>query len=249
MHNSYEGIVLKSINYGESDKIVHIFTRELGKISCIAKGVRKSKKRDVNVDLFTHSYFQVYRGRGLYGVNQSERIDSNFEIRENIDKLSYASLVAEIADAGIPEEEENERLFELLAKTLKLIGGGSVEPRRLLVSYELKFISFTGYKPELKRCAGCGSEELSEIDRFSNVAGGVLCTSCRGIDKYSKHIGRSEHRAIYELLYSRYEDLNGLEISESDISKVHELSLGYLKHHIDRKSFKSMELLRELKLI
>lgn len=249
MLNSYEGIVLKSINYSESDKIVHIFTKEIGKISCIAKGVRKSKKRDVNVDLFTHSYFQIYKGRGLYGVNQSERIDSNFEIRENIEKLSYASLVAEIADCGLPEEEDNEKVFELLAKTLKLFGEGSVDPRRLLVSYELKFISFIGYKPELKRCAGCGSEELSNICRFSNDSGGVLCDSCRGIDKYSKHISNSEHRAMYMLLYSRYEELNELELDEKELSKVQEIVHSYIKHHMERSNFKSLELLRELKLI
>lgn len=249
MHNSYEGIVLKSINYGESDKIVHIFTREIGKISCIAKGVRKSKKRDLNVDLFTHSYFQLYKGRGMYGVNQSERIESNFGIRENIERLSYASLIVEIADSGLPEEEDNEKFFELLAKTLKIVSEGNVELKRLLVSYELKFISFIGYKPELKRCAGCGSEELSNIDRFSNDAGGVLCISCRGIDKYSKNISNLEHRAMYMLLYSRYEELNELELGEKELSRVHELAHSYIKHHIDRGNFKSLELLRELKLI
>lgn len=249
MLNSYEGIVLKSINYGESDKIVHILTRESGKLTCIAKGVRKAKKRDVNVDLFTHSYFQMYKGRGFYQVNQSERIDSNFKIREDIDKLSYASLVAEVADLGIPEEEENEKAFELLAKTFRTISDGEVEAKRLLVSFLLKFASFIGYKPELKRCTSCGSDDLKSINHFSNEVGGVLCSRCKGIDKYSKYIEQTEHRLIYTLLYSRYEDLNEIRVDERELKRVQEISLDYLKQHMDRSNFKSLEMLKTLKLI
>lgn len=248
MLNSYEGIVVKSINYGESDKILHIFTKESGKLTCIAKGVRKAKKRDVNVDLFTHSFFQMYKGRGFYQVNQSERIDSNFGIREDIEKLSCASFVTEIVDLGILEEEENERVFQLLCKTLKLISEGHIGLRKLLISFQLKFISFVGYKPELKRCISCGTDDLKEISRLSNIQGGVLCSRCKGIDKYSNYIDKSIHKLIYDLLYSRFEDLEGIEASDSDIRKAQDIVLGYLKHHIDRNNFKSLEILKTLNL-
>jgi DNA repair protein RecO (recombination protein O) len=249
MLNSYEGIVLKSIDYGESDKILHILTKECGKLTCIAKGVRRSKKRDVNVDLFSHSFFQMYKGRGFYQVNQSERIDSNFGIREDIEKLSYASFVLEIVDLGLPEEEENERVFELLSKTLKVISEGDIDMRKLLVSFELKFVSFLGYKPELKRCINCGNTELKGANYISYSQGGVLCNGCKGIDKYSNYLDESMHKLIYSLLYSKFEDLKNIESSDCEIRKAQDLVFGYLKQHIDRYNFKSIELLKTLNLI
>lgn len=251
MHSEYEGIVIKSINYRESDKILHIFTREAGKLTCIARGVRRIKKTSgVNVELFSHSRYTLYKGKGFYQINQTERIADYFGLRESIERLACASFMIEIVDAGLPEEEENIKLFELLLKTLRVLLKVEAEPeyRKLMLSFELKYISFLGYRPELRRCINCGSESVASLNRLSNIQGGVLCEACRGIDKYSEHLDFESLKALNQLLYSRLDDLGDLAFSENQVLKLQNLVFNYISSHIEKKHFKSLELLKTLNL-
>src|SRR5665647_1950461 len=150
-----DAVVLRSIECGNGDKLLVLFSREHGKIKVMAHGVAKpsSRKRGF-VQLFTYTRFLLHRGRELDSVSQCEGIEMFSYIRDNLEQISYASYLAELVEALIPEGEQNEPLFLLLLETLRLMEEGEAE--MLTRSFEIKAAGLMGYRPVLEECAQCG---------------------------------------------------------------------------------------------
>ena len=107
MLNKWEGIIIRSIPYGESNSIVTLYTREAGKVTAMARGAKKPASRLAAVtQLFTHGSFLIRTGRGMGTLEQGEPIDSMRHIREDLEATAYASYIVEIVDRLT---EDNER--------------------------------------------------------------------------------------------------------------------------------------------
>lgn len=250
MTNDYNSIILRSVNYGESDKIIDIFTKEKGKVTALARGVRKIKgSKGTSVELFSNMNISLSRGRKFYYVNSTEIISSFLSIREDMAKLAFASYIAEITNSGINEEEENEKAFELLIKTFKLLSEGTIDYKNLLFSYQLKFMSFIGYKPVLNQCLTCGEREIFEPLFLSYEGGGVICGKCRQHWRFGMEIELQLLRKLYLLLYSKLEDLNGIELTKVESAKAEKLIMDYMVHHLGKHNFKSLKMLKTLNLL
>lgn len=177
------GFVLACRDYGESDRIVTVFTSEKGKLKGIAKGARASRKRFANtIELFCLSSMLVSRRRpgGLYLIEECDVINHYPAIRGDLEKTLAASCFGELADLFSTEEKPAIRLFEHLKGFLDLLEGGSFS-ESLLRLFELRLLSLSGYEPALDRCVGCGAP----LDRNRGVSfipeeGGSRCERCRG---------------------------------------------------------------------
>ena len=112
---SSEGIVLAKRDYGEADRILVLFTKHFGKVSALAKGVKKlkSKKRG-HLEIFSLIRFQAAKGKGLDIVTEAETIDNFGVIRKDLKKSSVAYFFCEVVGKLTKEEERNEELFEFL---------------------------------------------------------------------------------------------------------------------------------------
>lgn len=246
MHVHCEGLVLKVTKFKDSDKILTIFSKSNGKIQAMAKGARKPKSSLMgSTQLFCHSDFMLYRGKSFYHLNQSEVINSFYNLREDIFKLAYATYIMEIVESGITEEEENEKIFLLVLKALDILSSGKVDYLKLTLAFKIKFISFLGYKPHLKSCVSCNGT-LDGPLRFSRAHGGILCTKCLREDRYGDNISIEALKGLISLLYTPLHSLNEIELSSNTINIIDNILLKYILESLGKKSFKSLNFLKSI---
>ncbi|MCD7033062.1 DNA repair protein RecO [Metabacillus sp. GX 13764] len=200
-----EGIVIRTNDYGESNKIVTLYTRELGKTGVMARGAKKPSSRlSAVTQPFTYGMFLFQKSSGLGGLQQAETIDSMRAIREDIFLTAYASYISELLDKGTDNNQINPYLFELYYQTLRLLGEEQ-DPEILTRIFELKMLAVIGSKPELDGCSICGNKEGTF--HFSIREGGFICHRCFDKDPYRFAISPTTAKLL-RLFY--YFDLNRL---------------------------------------
>jgi DNA repair protein RecO (recombination protein O) len=170
-----DSIVLKHRDYGEADRILTLFTRQKGKLSAIAKGVRKVRsQKGGHLEPFTHASLLLATGRNWYLVSQAEAQDMYTNLTGNLELLGYASYLVELVDRFTYEEEESPRIFKLLKNSLARLNERE-HPSQLVVRYfEVRLLDVLGYRPELKNCVVTGEEILPQNQYFSAALGGVV---------------------------------------------------------------------------
>ena len=177
-----EGIVLRTTDYGETNKIVTLYTREWGKIGVMARGAKKPKSRlSAITQPFTYGFFLLQNGRGLGNMQQGEIITPLRAIKEDIFLTAYASYVVELTDKSTDEKKTNPFIFELLYQTLTYLNEG-YDPEILKNIYEMKMLPVLGLYPILNQCAVCGDKEGQFS--FSIREGGIICHRCLTKDPY-----------------------------------------------------------------
>ncbi len=173
-----EAIIIKRIKLGEADRILTIYTPELGKLKAVAKGTRRPKsKLGGHVELLTHSRLMLAQGRNLDIITQAQTIDNFLPIKDDLDRLSRGLYIAELVDSFTGEHIEDRQLFCLLLETLKQLSQ-STDYEPVLRYFELNLLDHLGYRPQLRRCTDCNSTLKPDTNFFSCKFGGVLCHDC-----------------------------------------------------------------------
>ena len=152
-----QGVVLRSIKLGETDRIVTMLTRANGKVRAVAKGVRKPGSRfGARLEPTSHIAFQCYRGRELDIVTQVETIDANRALREHYGCLTHSISMLEAVDQVALEREPNHALYRMLESALRTLAR---EPSPIVsAAFFWKLLSLEGFHPMLDSCARCGRE-------------------------------------------------------------------------------------------
>ncbi|TMK38038.1 MAG: DNA repair protein RecO [Actinobacteria bacterium] len=174
-----EAVVLRSIRYGEGDRVLHLYTPHGGRVAAIAKGARKARSRfGGRLEPFFRLRLVLYEGRGdLLTVTAAETVAAHPRLRERHACLDGAAracdAVARLFEAGDP----NPAVFHLLCHQLELL---DAEPARAgranQLAFRLKLLLAAGLVPQLQVCASCGDRE--HLLGFSGAAGGVVCGAC-----------------------------------------------------------------------
>jgi DNA repair protein RecO (recombination protein O) len=174
-----EAIVLRSIRYGEADRILHLYTPRHGRLSAIAKGARRSKSRfGARLEPFFRIRVVLREGRGeLYSVTSADTIASHGGVRDHALTLDAASracdAVARLFETGDPHPE----VYTLLANELALLGADRCHGRPANgLAFRLKLLLAAGIVPQLAACSSCGEQQ--HLSGFSAAAGGVVCNAC-----------------------------------------------------------------------
>ncbi|MDX8359553.1 DNA repair protein RecO [Cytobacillus sp. IB215316] len=205
MLQKYEGIVIRTNEYGETNKIVTLFTREAGKIGVMARGAKKPNSRLASItQLFTYGHFLIQKGSGLGNLQQGEASSSLRAIREDIFRTAYASYIVELTDKSTEDLKVNPFLFELLYQTLNYMNEGE-DLEILTFIYEMKILQVLGLHPVLDHCAICHNSEGQFA--FSIKEGGLICHRCYGKDAHHLKISQATVRLL-RLFY--YYDLSRL---------------------------------------
>jgi len=171
-----EGIVLRATDYGESNKILTVFTRNYGKVSMMARGAKKSKSPFTAVSqLFSYGYFLYHSGTGMATLRQGDLLRSFRRIREDLIKTAYAVYLVEFLDKMIGDEEINSYLFDTLLTALTWIDQGK-DPEMVTRLFEMKLLQLHGYIPRFGGCVHC--ENTTPPFFVSILEGGFVCQSC-----------------------------------------------------------------------
>lgn len=227
-----DAIVLKSIECGNGNKLLILFSRECGKMKVMAHGVTKpfSRKRG-SVQPFTYTRFLICRGRELDSVSQCEGIEMFPFLRHGLGIIGYASYLTELVLLLTPEGEQNEPLFRLMLETMRLLEEGEAEI--LTRSFEIKAAGLMGYRPVLDGCAHC-EKPLTGRLFFSARTGGSLCESCGAEDPQAIQVSRGMVETLKALLNWPQDRLRQLKISSADRKQIKNLLYEYLKYYLER---------------
>lgn len=139
-----EGIIVKRINFGEADRIISVMTPYKGKISIVAKGVRRiTSRRGGNVELLNKIKFQIFQGSGMPILTEADSLATFPKIKADLILSSYGSHIAELAERFLPEEQPNPTAYQLLNSILNLLEDN---PRQIFIrAYEVKLLSTLGF--------------------------------------------------------------------------------------------------------
>jgi DNA repair protein RecO (recombination protein O) len=240
-----EAIVLHGIDFKEADRILTLFTREQGKISVIAKGIRKPTSRlGYGLDHLSQVRIMLAHGRTLDTVTSVELLDGHLGLAGNIRAYAYASHLAELVNRLTQERQENRRVYELLAGALKVLSDG-VETFAVARYFEMSLFSLLGYRIELYRCINCGRDLLAVPNALSARLGGFLCPACVQEDRSAIALSVNAQK------YLRLLDRGGLEQtirrdpSEDLREELERAMIAYARFHAEH-DLSSLSVLRSL---
>ena len=173
---SVEGIVVSTVAYKESSKIINIFTKDMGIIGCISKGCKSMKsKLRIPSEKFAYGTFHIsYKENGLSTLTDADIIDYFINIKSDITKISYLSYICEISEKVFKESNDKE-IYPLMISAINKLEE-NYDPKIITNILELKYLSYIGINLNLDECVTCGSTKVVTI---SLPKGGYICSTCR----------------------------------------------------------------------
>jgi len=235
-----KAVVIKKLDYGDTSKIATFFTEDFGKISAIIKGARspKSKMGSV-VDILNTVQIVYYKkeGREIQLISQADLINHYSKIKEDLEKLKYASAVAELLLSLTLEDEAHPKLFKGAVKILDLMNENGNLPEYYFIKFLLFFLKETGYEIQLEKCSICGKEtEAGQAYSFSYNSG-IVCGDCAGGQLISYEFSPE----LFNLLLCLNRRNNECKYSKNDINKLIYFFEKYISYHIPEfKGLKSL---------
>ncbi|MDQ3434984.1 MAG: DNA repair protein RecO [Thermoleophilaceae bacterium] len=174
-----EAVVLRSIRFGEADRVLHLYSADRGRIGAVAKGVRRVTSRmGGRLEPLARVRLVLHQGRGdLCTVTSADTVHAHAELREHRASLEHAVAACEAVLRLFDSAEPNRAAYNLLCHQLALLDsepGGAGRAQSL--AFRSKLALAAGFAPELAACAACG--EADHLTGFSPAAGGVVCASC-----------------------------------------------------------------------
>ncbi len=226
-----EAMVLTKMDYGDTSKIVSLYSKDFGKFSAIIKGGRSSKSKiGMTVDPLNHISVVFYRKetRELQLISSADLITHFTAIKEDLEKLKYSHAVLELLKNLTVENEVNEKLFNGVVRILTMINSNSEQPVILFGRFFIFFLSELGYELQLEKCSVCGRTNLQNMELSHNFELGILCSDCRQTRVDFFPVNPELFSCLYCLKNSKKIELTNLAAADRAIAFLER----YLKFHI-----------------
>ena len=178
-----EAVVLRSLRFGEADRVLHLYTLDRGRVGAVAKGVRRTKSRfGARLEPLSHVELVLHQGRGeLHTVTAADLVRPHDAARADSYRLQVGLIGLEAMLRLFPDQEQNARAFEAVTKFLDALDAmvlcadhPAVDP--LALAFQLKLLWLSGYLPHVSSCVNCGG--VDDLVGFAPRAGGVVCRAC-----------------------------------------------------------------------
>jgi DNA repair protein RecO (recombination protein O) len=222
-----EAVVLRSIRYGEADRILHLYTPARGRIGAIAKGVRRTSSRfGGRLEPFFRLAIELHEGHGeLMTVTGAQTLSGHPRLRGDAAAIDAASRACDAVGRLFDTAEPHPHVFNLLCRQLTLL---DERPREALrarsLAFRLKLLHAAGIAPQLGACAHCG--EAEHLAGFSGAAGGVVCGAC---EAGSFPIGAEAHDFMVDCLGAPLADAQ--DTSDQALGQAERAIAAMLEHH------------------
>ncbi|MGI6406228.1 MAG: DNA repair protein RecO [Syntrophaceticus sp.] len=234
-----EAIVLRSMVYKEADRILTLFTREEGKVSAIARGVRKTTSRLRGaVQLFSHTHLVLYSGRSLDTVSQGDAEEHFSYLEQDLERFSTASYCAELVDRLTQAREQQPKVFFLLLSALRALKNGN--PELTARVFELKLLDILGFCPSLTECVvgnhpfSIETEELKQV-WFNIEEGGIVCPACAENCEGVRSFSPATLGALGYFLRAPLEQAIKAKLNSHVLRELAGLLQGFLTYHGDAR--------------
>ncbi|PRA05531.1 MULTISPECIES: DNA repair protein RecO [unclassified Paenibacillus] len=227
-----EGIVIRSMDYGEGNKIITLCTESGGKVGVLVRGAKKPKSRHAAlVQPFTYGQYVYFRNTGLGTLNAGEIVESYHELREDLVKASYASYACELLDRVLQDEETGTFWFKQLKACLQALKEEK-DPVVITSLYEMKILQASGYGPQLDECISCNQERPDEQLFISPRLGGVLCRACKHFDPPAMSVSPKALKLLRLFAQLDLQRLGNISVSESTRDEIKKLMRAFMDHQL-----------------
>lgn len=238
IHTDLPAVVLDSRDHGESDKIITLFCKDIGKLTAIAKGAHRSKKRFVNkLELFSFLHITYSRSSpaSLALINDGDLLNSFMAIRSSVCHYQAATVVREFTLLATNEQFPDNDLFTLLLWTLHALDKGA-DCRSTIAIFLIKFYDSIGYRPDFSCCQNCGLMYQSRSPAiFSNQAGGLICSKCMKSGEYNgRKLSTGTIRVIDAIQRQSFDKLRRLKLSGNILNDLLDNGYRYGRHLFQR---------------
>jgi len=225
-------IILKTMDYKEADKIVSVFSEGAGKISAVARGIKKPKSSlRACVQPFCHSLLYYRQGKDMDLITQGRLIDFYGNTREDISGMLHAVYIMELLDKALMDRMPLKNLYQHTLQVLDFIDQFGINPL-VIRQYELQLLVCLGYSPGLNTCVSCGNPQVSAFDL---AQGGIVCSDCLK-NSATVHNISAETLAILRLsLHAGPVTLSRVKASASSQQQLETLLEAYLEYYLERK--------------
>jgi DNA repair protein RecO (recombination protein O) len=233
-----EALILRSVDFGESDRILHLLVPEIGRLPVIAKGARRSVRRfSGTLDLFNHVKIQVdiRRPNSLARLDQASLIDPFIAMRSESARFALGCYLLELFDRLTPERGDRtdmQRLFSFALGALRMVAERAPD-LRLRTLIELRALDALGLRPEFSRCVRCGSAPAGRSPIGFHVAeGGVVCDPCCAQIDGIQRVHPGTLRALEQGLRLDFDRLDRLAMSGPSLAEAHQLLTRFQRFHL-----------------
>lgn len=242
-----QGIIIKDVKTGESSRYVNILTKDKGVISAFAKGSRNLKSRLVSAtSLLSYSDFTLYERNGKYYIDNAEVKKVFHSVQADIETLSLTMYFCDIVFHQGATEENAGMLLRLFLNSLHMLNEKKLSRDSVKFIFELRFMTLSGYMPNLLQCSGCGTAE-EEVFYFDVTGGNIYCLACLSEEQKSHYIpfNKQELNAMRHVIYSDFEKLFSVKFSDTLANKLNKISEAFLIYHTDR-AYKTLDFYKSL---
>lgn len=173
-------IILRSRKWGDADRIVTLYAKELGKIRGVARGARRQKSRfGAAIEPFSVCRLNLFEktGDSLFRISQVDLVRSSQMLREDLCLMTSAARMVNIVAAITPDGDPDSLLFDTLEQGLASLHE-SEDPTFTALLFQIRLLGLTGFRPQTDHCAACGKTRFVGDPQFSPIAGGLVCLSC-----------------------------------------------------------------------
>ncbi len=230
-----EAIIIKKTKLGEADRILTLYTPDLGKIQAVAKGVRRPKSKLAgHLELLTHSLVSLARGRNLDTIIGSQTIDSFLPLKSDLHLTAYALYATELVNQFTADHMENHPLFRLLLETMRELCQAA-NSDLLLRYFEMHLLNEVGYRPQLYQCVICHQPLQPVINSFSASAGGVLCPNCRFSEPFTYPLSVNAQKILRLLQDGDWTLVGRLKLTPELSYELESVMRHYLRYLLERE--------------
>ena len=256
MQTEVRGLVIRTVDIKETDRLITIFTEEMGVVSAMARGARSLKSRKMSSTMqYCYSRFTVYKKGEYYRIKESELIESFYGIRDGIESLALAGYICEVlSDVTVAEAERD--LLRLSLNSLYAISEKKHPLKKIKAAFEIRAAAILGFMPDVTSCRECGEREGSFY--FDIMGGSLTCYECNERRAKAHTLPESPHEssiicllsetarvALAYCIYSPLERIFSFSIPEGDMELFGKAAESYLINQLER-SYKTLEFYNEL---
>lgn len=173
-------ITLKSRKWGDADRIVTFYTKNVGKIRAVARGARRLKSRmGAALEPLTICELNLFEksGDSLYRVSQVDLIEPFVRFREDLTLMAAAARMVNVVGAITPDGDPDPPLFETLEQGLRSLVTSN-DPALTALLFQIRLLGLTGFRPQTDHCSACDRTRVIQDPQFSPAAGGLVCQTC-----------------------------------------------------------------------
>ncbi len=227
-----KGIILAQNNMNDNDKMVTILTPN-GKIGCAAKGARNAKSKLMAGSQFLcFGDFLIYQGISSYNINSAEPIEIFYNIRLDVDKLTYASEVTKIVNDVTDENQNTYRILQLTLNTLYMISESDKDLEFIMSIFKIRLLSIIGFKPVIDNCVNCKEKD---VQYFSLKDDGLKCEACARQDKSAIKLSDTAIKALKYIIISDPKKIYSFELSNENKAELKLLAKLYLNKCLEKE--------------